>query len=244
MVGLFSWFVSFVSLWFVVRIDAMSLLRHAGGIAVMAALLSVSLLGAENWTRFRGPNGLGVSTATNLPIEFGPEKNVRWKTPLPPGHSSPVVTDTHIFVTAHSPERDAHKLFVIGLERKTGKQLWQREVPRQHPGRLEQVNGPASPSPVTDGNDVYAFFQEFGLISYTSEGKERWRMPLGPFNMFYGFGASPILVDGTLILAVDQENDAYLMAVDTKTGKQRWKSLAAARDLRLLHSDDLPAEVR
>ncbi len=208
---------------FVVRIDAMSLLRHTGGIAVIAALCGVSALAAENWTRFRGPNGSGVSNATNLPVQFGPETNVRWKAPLPPGHSSPVFTDTHIFITAHSPDRDAHKLFVIGLERKTGKQLWQREVPRQNPGRLEQVNGPASPSPVTDGQDVYAFFQEYGLVSYTAEGKERWRLPLGPFNMFYGFGASPILVDGTLMLAVDQDNDAYLMAVDSKTGKPRWR---------------------
>jgi outer membrane protein assembly factor BamB len=68
----------------VVRIDAMPLLRHAGGIAVIATLCGVSVLAAENWTRFRGPNGLGVSSATNLPIEFGPDKNVRWKAPLPP----------------------------------------------------------------------------------------------------------------------------------------------------------------
>ena len=214
-------FVPFV--FFVVRIDAMFLLRRASGFLIALTLISVSVFAAENWTRFRGPNGSGVSDATNLPIEFGPDRNVRWKTPLPPGHSSPVFTDTHIFVTAHSPDKEAHKLFVIALERKTGKPLWQREVPRQNRGRLELVNGPASPSPVTDGNDVYAFFQEFGLISYTSEGKERWRMPLGPFNMFYGFGASPILIDGSLILAVDQDNDAYLMAIDTKTGKQRWK---------------------
>src|SRR5262245_47983902 len=193
-------------------------------VALSLLLLTGASLGAaENWTRFRGPNGLGVSNATNLPIEFGPDKNVRWKTPLPPGHSSPVFTNTRIFLTAHSPEREAHKLFVIALDRKTGQQLWQREVPRRHPGRLEQVNGPASPSPVTDGTDVYFFFQEFGLISYTADGKEPWPMPLGPFNMFYGFGASPILVDGLLILAVDQENDAYLMAIDARTGKQRWR---------------------
>jgi outer membrane protein assembly factor BamB len=208
---------------FVVRIDAMSLMDCAAGVLLVAGVFSTSALAAENWTRFRGPNGLGISTATNLPVEFGPEKNVRWKTPLPPGHSSPVFTDSRIFLTAHSSEKDAHKLFVIGLDRRTGKLLWQHEVPRVHPGRLELVNGPASPSPVTDGTNVYFFFQEFGLISYTADGKERWRVPLGPFNMFYGFGASPILVDGMLILAVDQDNDAYLMAVDARTGKQRWK---------------------
>jgi outer membrane protein assembly factor BamB len=60
-------------------------------------------------------------------------------------------------------------------------------------------------------------------LSYDGKGKERWRLQLGPFNMFYGFGASPILVDGTLILPVDQDNGAYLLGVDAKNGKQRYK---------------------
>ena len=85
------------------------------------------------------------------------------------------------------------------------------------------MNGPASPSPVTDGTSVYAFFQEFGLIAFTADGKERWRLPLGPFNMFYGFGASPIVVDGTVLLSVDQDTGSYLLAVDAKTGKPRYK---------------------
>ena len=192
-------------------------------VAIAVATVATSLTAAENWTRFRGPNGLGVSDATNVPTDFGPTKNVKWKAPLPSGHSSPVLTNSHIFLTAHSAEKDAYKLFVLALDRQTGKQLWQHEVPRLQPGRRENVNGPASPSPVTDGTNVYAFFQDFGLISYTADGKERWRLPLGPFNMFYGFGASPILEDGLIILPVDQDTDPYLLAVDAKTGKQRWK---------------------
>lgn len=191
--------------------------------ALAAAAAGLKAAEAENWTRFRGPNGSGVSTAKDLPVEFGPEKNVKWKTALPPGHSSPVVTDSRIFLTAHSPERDTYKLFVIALDRKTGRELWRRDMPRNKKGRLELVNGPASPSPVTDGTNVYAFFQEFGLVSFTPDGKERWRMPLGPFTMFYGFGASPILVDKMLILPVDQDQTAYLLAVDPDTGKQRWR---------------------
>jgi outer membrane protein assembly factor BamB len=192
-------------------------------IPLLVAILLVSpaaIAAGEEWSQFRGPNGTGVSEAKGLPTEFGPTKNVVWKTELPAGHSSPVLTRDRIFVTAH----DKDKLFVIALDRQTGKILWQREVPRAQTGRLQNVNGPASPSPVTDGTNVYVFFQDFGMLSYDAAGKERWKLPLGPFNMFYGFGASPILVDDKVILPVDQDNpSSYLIAVDKNTGKLRWK---------------------
>jgi outer membrane protein assembly factor BamB len=199
------------------------LTRRMAATAALAVVCSATVPAAENWARFRGPNGTGISSATNVPVEFGPDKNVKWKTPLPPGHSSPVFTDTHIFLSAHTAEKDAYKLIVIALDRQTGRTLWEHEVPRRQTGRKENVNGPASPSPVTDGANVYFFFQDFGLISYTAAGKERWRLPLGPFTMFYGFGASPILEDGKLILAVDQDTDPYLLAVDARTGQQLWR---------------------
>lgn len=96
-------------------------------------------------------------------------------------------------------------------------------MPRAKQGRLQNVNGPASPSAVTDGKNVYAFFQDFGLIAFDEDGKQRWRLPLGPFSIFYGFGASPILADDKLILPVDQDLGAYLIAVDKDSGRVRWK---------------------
>jgi outer membrane protein assembly factor BamB len=207
----------------------------------MFAMFAATGVVAEDWSQFRGPNGSGVSASTGLPEVFGPEKNVVWKTPLPPGHSSPVLTKDRVFVTAYAREKAIssqqpaagtkgnageknHKLLVICLDRQTGKLLWQREVPRSREGRLQNVNDPASPSPVTDGTNVYVFFQEFGLVSYNGAGKERWRLPLGPFNMFYGFGASPILVDDKVILPIDQDSPgSYLIAVDMNSGGVRWK---------------------
>ena len=187
---------------------------------VLFVLSPLTLAASDEWSQFRGPNGTGVSETKGFPTEFGPNKNVVWKTPLPAGHSSPVLTRDRIFVTAH----DKDKLYVIALDRQTGKILWQREVPRAHEGRLQNVNGPASPSPVTDGANVYVFFQDFGMLSYDANGKERWKLPLGPFNMFYGFGASPILVDDKVILPVDQDNpSSYLIAVDKNSGKLKWK---------------------
>ncbi|HKS11376.1 MAG TPA: PQQ-binding-like beta-propeller repeat protein [Pyrinomonadaceae bacterium] len=187
---------------------------------LLLALLLTTFVSGEEWSQFRGPNGTGVSATTGLPDTFGPAKNVVWKTELPAGHSSPVLTNDRIFLTAHNKE----KLFVIALDRQSGKLLWQKEVPRTQQGRLQNVNGPASASPVTDGSNVYVFFQDFGMMSFDRDGKERWRLPLGPFNMFYGFGASPILVDDKVILPVDQDYPAsYLIAVDKNSGKVRWK---------------------
>lgn len=200
--------------------------HRLGHLALVSVALTIPALTAAQdagWSRFRGPNGTGVAAVTGLPTAFGPDAGAAWKAPLPPGHSSPVLTATRIFVTAHTGEKDAYALSVIALDRKTGAVAWRRDVPRLQKGRLQNVNGPASPSPVTDGTNVYAFFQDFGLIAYSLDGIERWRLPLGPFGQFYGFGASPILVDGLLVLPVDQDSGSYLLAVDARTGKTRWK---------------------
>lgn len=193
--------------------------RNTANLILIAALLSAPVLSAHDWSRFRGPNGTGVSDTTGLPTRMGPALNVAWAAAVPPGHSSPVLTAEHVFLTAHHDD----ELLVIALDRATGRELWRRQVPRTHKGRLDGPNGPASPSPVTDGKHVYAFFQDFGLIAFTTDGKQRWRLPLGPFNIFYGFGASPILVDGLLLLPVDQDSGSFLLGVDAQTGTVRYK---------------------
>jgi len=102
------------------------------------ALFSVATLSAQ-WPQFRGPGGLGVAETAKLPIHFGPSKNVHWRTELPPGHSSPVISGDRIFVTAVEGGKrteigprviDEGKLLTICLDRNTGKILWRREAPR------------------------------------------------------------------------------------------------------------------
>ena len=196
---------------------------------------------AEDWPQFRGPNGSGVSASTGLPEVFGPEKNVVWKTPLPPGHSSPVLTRDRVFVTAYAEEKavggQPRQSALRGTPARRIISFWSSVLTV----RRESCCGsakcrararaacrtsmtPPRRAPVTDGTNVYVFFQEFGLVSYDGAGKERWRLPLGPFNMFYGFGASPILVDDKVILPVDQDSpSSYLIAVDKNSGRVRWK---------------------
>jgi outer membrane protein assembly factor BamB len=184
---------------------------------VLIATASVVLAG--DWPQFRGHNASGVSATKGLPVEFGPQKNVLWKTPLPPGHSSPVLSEDRIFVTAFEED----KLLVLALDRPTGKLVWRREIPRPRKQALHQSNSPASPSVAVEGSNLFVFFTDFGLISFDREGNERWRVPLGPFNNPFGMGASPVLANGKVIQACDSETGSFLIAVDQKDGKTRWR---------------------
>ncbi len=171
------------------------------------------------WLQFRGPNGTGVADGFSLPSEVGPSKNLLWKTLVPFSRSSPLVTNDRVFLT--TTEQD--KLITLALDRKTGKVLWRREVVRDRRMVMYKANDGASPTPVSDGKNVYAFFAELGLISYGPDGRERWRLALGPFNSFYGMAGSPVLAGNTLVLVCDQQSDSYILAVNAQTGKLLWK---------------------
>ncbi len=173
----------------------------------------------NEWLQFRGPNGAGVAEGFALPAEFSSTKNVVWKTPVPFARSSPVVTADRVFLTAS----EGDKLSTLALDRKTGKLLWRRDVVRARHMPIYKANDAASPSPVSDGKNVFAFFAELGLISYGPDGKERWRVPLGPFNSFYGMGGSPVLAGNTLVMVCDQRAGSFVIAVDARNGKVLWQ---------------------
>ena len=187
---------------------------------VLSLFLVLSSLYAAEWTRFRGPDGLGVVETSGIPDEFGPHTNVVWKTALPMGKSSPVFTADHIFLTAHENE----KLFTLCLDRKTGKILWRREAPSRRLEKMHRLNDEASSSPVTDGENIYVFFGGFGMLSYGPDGNERWRRPMGPFTNFHGMGASPVLEGDKVLMVVDQDIDAYVVAINKTDGKAAWKT--------------------
>src|SRR5260370_34747461 len=117
---------------------------------------------AGDWPQYRGPDGAGVSADRDLPVEIGPGKNVIWKTPLPPGHSSPILVGPRIFLTAY----EGDKLLTICLDRATGKIQWRRESPRPRMEGMQKTNSPASPTAVSDVGNVYVFFGDYGIICY------------------------------------------------------------------------------
>ncbi|MBI3882391.1 MAG: PQQ-binding-like beta-propeller repeat protein [Verrucomicrobia bacterium] len=183
--------------------------------------LAAPLTAESNWPQFRGPDGLAVATdRSETPTEFGPDKNVVWKTPLASGHSSPVLWGGKIFLTTF----EKGKLSAVCLDRASGRQLWSRDVPAEKIEEVHRISSPAASTPCTDGERVYFSFGSFGLLALDFDGKEIWRLPLPlPVNDF-GTGASPILAGGKVILLRDQDVGSFLMALDARTGRQVWRT--------------------
>ena len=193
--------------------------RSTGFVLPLLGLLAAGAAQAQ-WPQFRGPNGSGVGSAAGYPASFSPARNVVWKTAVPYAQSSPVVVGDRLYLTAAEGDR----LVTISLEAKTGRQLWRREIRRERSQKIYSANDPASPTPAADDGGVVVFFGDFGLAAYTPEGKDLWTIPLGPFKNFYGMAASPILARDLLVLVCDQNSGSFLLAVDRKTGRTRWRT--------------------
>ncbi|MFM2094857.1 MAG: hypothetical protein RIS70_1981 [Planctomycetota bacterium] len=176
---------------------------------------------AADWLQFRGPNAAGHAAGGEpYPTEIGPDSHVIWKTDLPPGHSSPVVTEKQIFVTAAQNER----LVTIALDRTTGRQQWLVEAPHGKREDIHSIGSHAQSTPASDGQMVVSFFGSCGLLAYDLSGKELWRVAMGPFNNDFGAASSPIIVDDLVILSQDHDTDSFLMAVDKRSGKTVWRT--------------------
>ena len=193
---------------------------------VFLLLFCLTLCGADEWNRFRGPNGSGVSKDKNFPATLSMEKNMLWRSGARPGKSSPVLTSRHVFLTG----AEDGKLYVQCFDRKTGKLAWERVVDQPHKEVVNTLNHEAAITPVTDGENVYAFFKDFGLVSYDSTGRLRWKTPLGPFTNTMGIGASPILAGDSVIITIDQMDASYIAAIDKRNGEIRWKTAREESD--------------
>jgi outer membrane protein assembly factor BamB len=177
-------------------------------------------LWAQDWPRFRGPNGTGVNETGPLPASPG-EANRIWKTDLPPGHSSPSVFRGRLYVTAV----DGDSLLTIAVRASDGRELWRRTAPRPRREPLDKRNSAASPTPAAGPDGVFVFFPDFGLIAYSHQGRVLWRVPLGPFDNLYGMGASPVLTRTSVVLVCDQSRKSFIASFDRQTGRERWRTL-------------------
>src|SRR6266567_3701732 len=169
-----------------------------------------------------GPDGSGVADGQKPPVEFGPDKNVKWKVPAPSGLSSPIVAGDKLVITAF----EDGKLFTIAYRRADGKQAWKAEAPAKHIEAYHKTEGsPAASTSATDGKRIVSYFGSCGLFCYDLSGKELWEfeMPTAATPGDFGSGASPILVDGTVILVRDEKMDSKIIALDAATGSRKWE---------------------
>lgn len=224
-------------------------LRHHVILVLMALAYSATHANDtdSNWPSWRGPQNTGVAPQADPPVEWHEEKNVRWKTAIPGrGHSSPVVWNDFVFVTSaipYGPESapvpvtapgahdnvdvtQRHRFVVICLSRATGDILWQQVAADLLPHEGGHNTGSlASGSPVTDGKYVYAWFGSFGLYAYDFEGQLVWQhnIPKLQTKHAHGEGASPALHDGVLVINCDHEEQSFVRAIDTDSGKTIWE---------------------
>ncbi|MDZ4688389.1 MAG: PQQ-binding-like beta-propeller repeat protein [Planctomycetaceae bacterium] len=196
----------------------------------------------SDWTRFRGPNGSGVSTDEPAPpTEWSESKNLKWKLDLPgPGLSSPIVVGDKVFVTCwsgYAMSRESLgqmgnlKRHLVCVNRNTGKEMWSVVVdpilPEDQYRGMFAENGYASHTPVSDGERVYAFFGKTGVVAYELTGKKLWQKSVGTESdpRSWGTASSPILYKDLLIVPAVVESQSVI-AFDKVTGEEKWRQTA------------------
>jgi outer membrane protein assembly factor BamB len=189
---------------------------------------------SSTWHQFRGPTGMGISTATELPLTWSSDRNIAWKTPLPgPGASSPIVSGDHIYLTCYTgyfiPGQPGGSLenlkrHLIAMDRQTGTILWDRPIPAKLPEE-ERIrdHGFAANTATADTDRVYAFFGKSGVLAFDHDGKKLWETSVGEDTSGWGTSASPVL-HGDLLLVNACVEDGSLVALDRRTGQEVWKA--------------------
>jgi len=203
---------------------------------ITIALAVCALRGAaQEWTRFRGPNGTGISHIKTIPSKLT-DSDINWKVELPgTGHSSPVLWGERIFLTTTGDKSGG--LFVLCLSAKDGRLLWRKDFPLL-PFARHQFNSFAASTPAVDGERVYVAWNEpehFKLVALDHDGKVAWQRDFGPFVSQHGCGISPIVFGNKVILGNEQDDEkvvkerkgtgeSFVVAVDASTGKTLWQT--------------------
>ncbi|MBL8231905.1 MAG: PQQ-binding-like beta-propeller repeat protein [Bryobacterales bacterium] len=174
---------------------------------------------AEDWPRFRGHNGSGLSKLSSIPVEFGAEKNLSWKVSVGPGHSSPVVCGKQLYLTSFTDDVLRTQAFDV----QTGKTLWSGDLPRDRKAKHHNLNNAASPSPACDDKGVVVFFADFGLAAWNQDGKPGWRIPFSALVNNHGMASSPVLAGNRVILVRGSDQGSEVFACNRDSGKPVWR---------------------
>lgn len=196
--------------------------------SVLGCLLAVAVLSEaraqDGWTRFRGPDGTGLSQARSIPVTFH-ESDFRWKVPLPgSGHSSPVIFGGRLFLTCEVRERSERS--VVCLDAADGRVLWSWKDTFQ-PYSNHRFNSYAASTPAVDADRVYVSWVSgatFIALALDHDGNQLWQRRLEDYQSRFGAGTSPVVIDDVVIVGNHHTGDGcFLIGLDAKTGETRWK---------------------
>lgn len=201
-----------------------------------AGLFSAAgVVSAQEWARFRGPNGLGETETTTIPATWADDE-YNWTVELPGmGNSCPILWDNRLFILSADPETATRH--VLCYDADTGEKLWRNDY-ASTPHSVHKMSSYANSTPAADEDHVYFVWSEpanLSLLAFTHSGKLVWRKELGPWFGAHGFGSSPILYGDMVILSNSQEAknggqvvdflpDSFMMAFDRRTGEERWRT--------------------
>jgi outer membrane protein assembly factor BamB len=211
--------------------------RHVRCVAYSLMFLAIcwpAACSGQDWPRFRGPGGMGISAATDLPVEWGPSHGLVWKTALPgAGASSPITFGDRIFLTCYtgffvpgesggSPEQLQRHLIALRLD--DGQVVWEKAVAARLPEE-ERVrdHGFAANSVAVDADRVYAFFGKTGVFAFDHEGHQLWQTDVGSQTSGWGTAASPVLYKDLVLINASVESES-LVALDRATGAEKWRA--------------------
>jgi outer membrane protein assembly factor BamB len=207
-------------------LSAAAILHNRGVRVLLVSLLLATTVGATttDWPEFRGPGGQGHAIGKALPLEWSESRNVVWKTPVPgAGWSSPVVGGGRVWLTTATGERDV-SLRALAFDLASGRELVNVEVFRLRSlWPINPKNSWASPTPVLDGDRVYVHFGADGTAALTTTGDIVWKAQF-PYDSQHGAGGSPVVHGDLLMFSGDGYDTAFVVAVDKRTGKARWKT--------------------
>ncbi len=194
----------------------------------LAAIAASSEQYNRNWPQWRGPAGNGLVLHGNPPLQWGEDKNVKWKVGIPGlGHASPVIWENKIFILTAVPSQGSSKelsFTVLCLDRRNGQTLWKKTVRTDTAHQdIQPTNSRSSGSPVTDGEYLVVSFGSYGLYCFYLEGTPLWEKDLGNVNVTWGEGASPAIAGNVVIVVQDNNQASYVYGFDKKTVRELWK---------------------
>ncbi len=173
----------------------------------------------SDWTRFRGPNGTGISRQPQpLPAQLDAAQ-AKWKVAVPPGHSSPIVVGQSIVITAF----EANTLSTLCFALADGQLRWRRDLSVSAVEKVHPQHGPATPTPVSDGERIFVVFGSFGVLAYDLDGQELWRQERPARHNMFGSASSPVIVQGKLIVFTGSDEESLLQAIEPANGSVLWE---------------------